>query len=57
MSEELKQQASELKNLVVIDYQPIERLSEVLATADLHLVSLKSCRGRTRVASKIYLIF
>ena len=57
MSEELKQQAGELKNLVVIDYQPIERLSEVLATADLHLVSLKTGLGSTSVPSKIYSIF
>ena len=45
MSNQLKQQANVLRNLVVIDYQPVERLSEVLATADLHLVPLKIGRA------------
>jgi len=57
MSDQLKQQASELKNLVVVDYQPIERLSEVLATADLHLVPLRAGLGDMSVPSKIYSVF
>ena len=57
MSDRLKQQANELKNLVVVDYQPIERLSEVLATADLHLVPLRAGLGDMSVPSKIYSIF
>jgi len=57
MSNKLKQQANELKNLVVVDYQPIERLSEVLATADLHLVPLRAGLGDMSVPSKIYSIF
>ena len=57
MSDQLKQQASELKNLVVVDYQPIERLSEVLATADLHLVLLRAGLGDMSVPSKIYSAF
>ena len=57
MSNQLKQQANVLRNLVVIDYQPVERLSEVLATADLHLVPLKTGLGSMSVPSKIYSIF
>ena len=57
MSNQLKQQANVLKNLVVIDYQPVERLSEVLATADLHLVPLRTGLGDMSVPSKIYSIF
>ena len=57
MSDRLKRQANELKNLVVVDYQPIERLSEVLATADLHLVPLRAGLGDMSVPSKIYSIF
>ena len=57
MSNQLKQQANELKNVVVIDYQPVERLSEVLATADLHLVPLRTGLGGMSVPSKIYSIF
>jgi len=57
MSDRLKQQANELKNLVVVDYQPIERLSEVLATADLHLVPLRTGLGGMSVPSKIYSVF
>ena len=57
MSNQLKQQANVLKNLVVIDYQPVERLSEVLATADLHLVPLRTGLGGMSVPSKIYSIF
>ena len=57
MSDRLKRQANELKNLVVVDYQPIERLSEVLATADLHLVPLRAGLGDMSVPSKIYSVF
>ena len=57
MSNQLKQQANVLRNLVVIDYQPVERLSEVLATADLHLVPLRTGLGDMSVPSKIYSIF
>tara|TARA_Y100000590_G_scaffold178313_1_gene203451 strand:+ start:2922 stop:4151 length:1230 start_codon:yes stop_codon:yes gene_type:complete len=57
MSSYLKKQAKELRNLVVIDYQPIERLSEVLATADLHLIPLRTGLGDMSVPSKIYSVF
>ena len=57
MSDQLKQQANQLKNLLVVDYQPIERLSEVLATADIHLIPLRAGLGDMSVPSKIYSIF
>ena len=57
MSSCLKQQANDLRNLVVIDYQPFERLPEVLATADLHLVPLRTGLGDMSVPSKIYSVF
>ena len=53
MSESLKEKATALSNLKIIDYQPIERLSEVLATADLHLVPLRTGLGGMCVPSKI----
>ena len=37
-------------------YQPIERLSEVLATGDIHLVPLRSGLARVSVPSKTYSI-
>ena len=42
------------ENLVVVDYQPRERVSEVLASADLHLVPLRTGLGASSVPSKIY---
>ena len=57
MSDQLKQQAKQLENLLIIDYQPIERLSEVLATADIHLLPLRAGLGDMSVPSKIYSIF
>ncbi|MFL3019725.1 MAG: glycosyltransferase family 4 protein [Acidimicrobiales bacterium] len=57
MSDRLKQQANELKNLLVVDYQPIERLPDVLASADLHLVLLRTGLGEMSVPSKIYSVF
>jgi len=57
MSHRLNEQANELKNLKVIEHQPIERLSEVLATADIHLVPLRTGLGDMSVPSKIYSVF
>ena len=37
-------------------YQPHDRLPEVLATGDIHLVPLKAGLGRVSVPSKIYSI-
>lgn len=53
---ELERQAGELPNLVFGDYQPAERLAEVLATADVHAVLLKTGLGRVSVPSKTYSI-
>ena len=38
------------------DYQPIERLSEVLATGDIHLVPLRAGLASVSVPSKSYSI-
>ena len=57
MSHRLNEQANELKNLKVIEHQPIERLSEILATADIHLVPLRTGLGDMSVPSKIYSVF
>ncbi len=45
-----------LANLRFSGYQPIERLAEVLATGDIHLVPLKAGLGRVSVPSKTYSI-
>jgi colanic acid biosynthesis glycosyl transferase WcaI len=43
-------------NVVFAGYQPIERLSEVLATGDIHLVLLKQGLAASSVPSKSYSI-
>ncbi len=53
---ELERQARDLPNLVFGEYQPAERLAEVLATADVHAVLLKTGLGRVSVPSKTYSI-
>jgi colanic acid biosynthesis glycosyl transferase WcaI len=50
----LEAEATNLANVVFGDYQPIERLSEVLATADIHAVLLKRGLGKVSVPSKTY---
>ena len=50
----LEADAEELNNVFFGDYQPIERLSEVLATADIHAVLLKRGLGKVSVPSKTY---
>lgn len=42
-----------LENLVLLDFQPYDRLSEVLATADVLLATLESDASRFAVPSKI----
>ena len=54
--EEMHRAAESRPNLVVVDYQPRERVSEVLASADLHLVPLRSGLGASSVPSKTYSI-
>ena len=52
----LRDQADGLANVRFSGYQPTNRLPEVLATGDIHLVPLKSGLGRVSVPSKIYSI-
>ena len=52
----LESAAKGLSNVRFAGYQPIERLSEVLATGDIHLVPLRSGLARVSVPSKTYSI-
>jgi len=52
--ERLERDAAELANLALIGYQPAERLPEVLAAADIHLVPLRAGLGSVSVPSKTY---
>ena len=52
----MRRAAESRSNLVVVEYQPRERVSEVLASADLHLVPLRAGLGASSVPSKIYSI-
>jgi colanic acid biosynthesis glycosyl transferase WcaI len=52
----LEQLAKGMSNVVFIGMQPSERLPEVLAAADLHLVPLKRGLARSSVPSKTYSI-
>jgi colanic acid biosynthesis glycosyl transferase WcaI len=49
-------EAKDLPNVYFGHYQPRERLSEVLATGDIHLVPLKTGLARSSVPSKTYSI-
>ena len=48
--------AAALPNVHLTGYQPIERLVEVLATGDIHLVPLRAGLGAVSVPSKTYSI-
>ena len=52
----LEKQAADLGNVRFIDTQPAARLPEVLAAADLHLVTLKRGLAKSSVPSKTYSI-
>ncbi len=52
--QDLASVASGLPNLVVVGYQPADRLPEVLATGDIHLVLLKAGLASASVPSKAY---
>ena len=52
----LQARAGELSNVVFGDYQPAERLGEVLATGDVHVVTLRAGLGAVSVPSKTYSI-
>jgi colanic acid biosynthesis glycosyl transferase WcaI len=52
----LEAEAKRLPNVRFADYQPKERLGEVLATGDIHVVPLKRGLARSSVPSKTYSI-
>lgn len=52
----LQDRAVALPNVLFSGYQPQERLPELLATGDIHLVPLKAGLGRVSVPSKTYSI-
>jgi len=49
-------QAAGLDNVRFIDFQPSERLPEVLAAADIHVIALRKGLARSSVPSKLYSI-
>lgn len=52
----IRQSAAGLSNMVFVDYQPADRLAEVLASADVHVVPLRRGLGNVSVPSKAYSI-
>jgi colanic acid biosynthesis glycosyl transferase WcaI len=54
--ETIREAASGLPNVRFAPYQPRERLAEVLATGDIHLVPLRRGLARSSVPSKTYSI-
>jgi colanic acid biosynthesis glycosyl transferase WcaI len=53
---DLERRAAGLPNVVFVDMQPRERLPEVLAAGDVHVVPLKTGLARSSVPSKLYSI-
>ena len=53
---ELEREATGLANMRFAGYQPAERVAEVLATADIHVVPLRAGLGAVSVPSKTYSI-
>ncbi|HBL09326.1 MAG TPA: hypothetical protein DDZ64_09760 [Acidimicrobiaceae bacterium] len=54
MADHLTAAAQDLPNLSVVGYQPADRVPEVLATADIHVVLLKAGLGSSSVPSKAF---
>ena len=52
----LQESARQLSNVKFVDYQPAERVPEVLASADIHVVPLRAGLGSVSVPSKTYSI-
>lgn len=52
----LEESAAGLPNLVFVDYQPAERLAEVLASADIGVIVLGKGLAHSSVPSKLYSI-
>jgi colanic acid biosynthesis glycosyl transferase WcaI len=55
--EQLEHKARGMPNVRFIDMQPLERLPELLAAGDIHVVPLKRGLARSSVPSKMYSIF
>jgi len=53
---ELQRKAAGLSNLRFVDHQPKDRLPELLAAADVHVVPLRKGLARASVPSKMYSI-
>ena len=53
---ELESLAEGLDNVVFVDFQPAERLAEVLAAGDVHVIALRRGLGASSVPSKLYSI-
>ncbi|MFP5486762.1 MAG: glycosyltransferase family 4 protein [Acidimicrobiia bacterium] len=51
---DLERDAAGLANVRFVGYQPVERLGEVLATGDVHVVPLRTGLGDVSVPSKTY---
>lgn len=51
---ELERSAAGLENVRFAGYQPVDRLAEVLATGDVHVVPLRTGLGDVSVPSKTY---
>lgn len=56
MLEHWKQRASGLNNVIFAPMQPRERLPELLAAGDIHLIPLRTGLARSSVPSKLYSI-
>jgi colanic acid biosynthesis glycosyl transferase WcaI len=52
----LEEKGAGLDNLIFVNLQPIERLPEVLAAGDIHVIALRRGLGRSSVPSKLYSI-
>jgi colanic acid biosynthesis glycosyl transferase WcaI len=52
----LEEAAADLDNVRFVDLQPVERLPEVLAAGDIHVIALRRGLGRSSVPSKLYSI-
>ena len=53
---DVQRAAADLPNVVFVPMQPLERLPEVLAAADVHVVALRAGLSRNSVPSKTYSI-
>lgn len=52
----LERDASDLSNVIFVDYQPADRLGEVLAAGDVHVIPLRRGLASASVPSKTYSI-